>query len=93
MTRTVLAVPIAQSRATMHLDTLATMVDDAYVNHMPVNTGGRGKDALRAFYTDTLGGMGPTFHYPHAHIVDWDAADTDRASSGLCARASMRSEI
>jgi carboxymethylenebutenolidase len=30
--------------------TLATMVDDAYVNHMPVNTGGRGKDALRAFY-------------------------------------------
>jgi carboxymethylenebutenolidase len=32
--------------------TLATMVDDAYVNHMPVNTGGRGKDALRAFYRD-----------------------------------------
>src|SRR2546427_9091534 len=32
--------------------TLATMVDDAHVNHMPVNTGGRGKDALRAFYRD-----------------------------------------
>ncbi len=32
--------------------TLATMVDDAYVNHMPVNTGGRGKGALRAFYRD-----------------------------------------
>lgn len=32
--------------------TLATMVDDAYVNHMPVNTGGRGKDALRVFYRD-----------------------------------------
>src|SRR6266568_8595803 len=32
--------------------TLATMVDDAQVNHMPVNTGGRGKDALRAFYRD-----------------------------------------
>src|SRR6188508_1933784 len=32
--------------------TLATMVEDAYVNHMPVNTGGRGKDALRAFYRD-----------------------------------------
>jgi carboxymethylenebutenolidase len=30
--------------------TLATMVDDAYVNHMPVNTGGRGKEALRIFY-------------------------------------------
>ena len=32
--------------------TLATMVEDAYVNHVPVNTGGRGKDALRAFYRD-----------------------------------------
>ena len=32
--------------------TLATMVDDAYVNHMPVNTGGRGKAALRVFYRD-----------------------------------------
>lgn len=31
--------------------TLATMVDDAYVNHVPVMTGGRGKDALRAFYS------------------------------------------
>src|SRR4029453_6031763 len=32
--------------------TLATMVEDAYVNHMPVNTGGRGKEALRAFSRD-----------------------------------------
>jgi carboxymethylenebutenolidase len=32
--------------------TLATMVEDASVTHMPVNTGGRGKDALRAFYRD-----------------------------------------
>ena len=31
--------------------TLATMVDDAYVNHIPVLTGGQGKDALRAFYS------------------------------------------
>ena len=29
--------------------TLATMVEDAYVNHMPVGSGGRGKDALRRF--------------------------------------------
>lgn len=34
--------------------TLATMVDDAYVNHVPVNTGGRGKDELRAFYRDVF---------------------------------------
>jgi carboxymethylenebutenolidase len=31
--------------------TLATMVDDAYVNHVPVMTGGCGKEALRAFYS------------------------------------------
>jgi carboxymethylenebutenolidase len=31
--------------------TLETMVEDAYVNHVPVMTGGRGKDALRAFYS------------------------------------------
>lgn len=31
--------------------TLDTMVEDAYVNHVPVMTGGRGKEALRAFYS------------------------------------------
>ena len=31
--------------------TLATMVDDAYVNHVPVLTGGSGKPALRDFYS------------------------------------------
>jgi carboxymethylenebutenolidase len=31
--------------------TLATMVNDAYVNHIPVMTGGSGKDALRHFYS------------------------------------------
>jgi carboxymethylenebutenolidase len=30
--------------------TLATMVDDAYVNHIPTMTGGYGKAALRVFY-------------------------------------------
>ena len=33
-------------------ETLATMVADASVTHMPVNTGGRGKEALRIFYRD-----------------------------------------
>src|SRR6266704_4995661 len=32
-------------------DTLATMVDDAYVNHIPVLTGGVGKRELREFYS------------------------------------------
>lgn len=31
--------------------TLDTMVEDAYVNHVPVLTGGVGKPALRAFYS------------------------------------------
>ena len=34
--------------------TLATMVDDASVNHVPVNTGGRGKEQLRVFYRDVF---------------------------------------
>jgi carboxymethylenebutenolidase len=31
--------------------TLATMVEDAYVNHIPVMTGGNGKAELREFYS------------------------------------------
>src|SRR6516225_7888675 len=31
--------------------TLATMLPDAYVNHMPVLTGGVGRDELREFYS------------------------------------------
>ncbi len=33
-------------------DTLQTMVADAYVNHVPVLTGGVGHDELRAFYSE-----------------------------------------
>jgi carboxymethylenebutenolidase len=32
-------------------DTLATMVEDAYVNHIPILTGGVGKEQLREFYS------------------------------------------
>jgi carboxymethylenebutenolidase len=32
-------------------NTLATMVEDAYVNHIPVLTGGVGRDELREFYS------------------------------------------
>lgn len=34
--------------------TLDTMVDDAYVNHIPVLTGGRGQAALRQFYGENF---------------------------------------
>jgi carboxymethylenebutenolidase len=40
--------------------TLETMVEDAYVNHIPVMTGGSGKAALREFYgTDFIPAMPP----------------------------------
>ncbi len=32
--------------------TLATMIDEAYVNHIPVMTGGAGKQELRRFYSE-----------------------------------------
>lgn len=34
--------------------TLGTMTDDAEVNHVPVGTGGRGKNELRSFYRDVF---------------------------------------
>ncbi len=40
--------------------TLRTMVDDAYVNHIPVMTGGYGKEELRRFYSeDFISSMPP----------------------------------
>jgi carboxymethylenebutenolidase len=33
---------------------LATMTEDAYVNHVPHNSGGRGRDQVRAFYRDVF---------------------------------------
>src|SRR5882757_7850542 len=40
--------------------TLATMVDDAYVNHVPVMTGAHGKAALHIFYSrDFIPAMPP----------------------------------
>src|SRR2546428_3388374 len=35
-------------------DTLATMVEDAYVNHIPVLTGGSGRDEMREFYSKSF---------------------------------------
>lgn len=47
--------------ATRDVDaTLDTMVEDAYVNHVPVLTGGAGKAALREFYSkDFIPSMPP----------------------------------
>jgi arginine deiminase len=60
---TVLVVPISQERATMHLDTVCTMVDvDAVVMYPPV------ADTLTA-YTLTDGGAGPTVSGPEPFLV------------------------
>lgn len=39
--------------------TLATMVEDASVDHVPVHSGGSGKAELRAFYRDVFIGSWP----------------------------------
>ena len=39
--------------------TIATMVEDAYVNHVPVMTGGYGREALRRFYAQDFISMMP----------------------------------
>src|SRR5690242_5678936 len=54
--------------------TLATMVEDAYVNHVPVMTGGSGKEALRRFYSqDFIPSMPPdTTLTPISRIVGSD---------------------
>jgi carboxymethylenebutenolidase len=46
-------------------DTLATMVEDAYVNHIPVLTGGVGRDELREFYSERFIPQMP----PDTHIT------------------------
>ncbi len=66
--RTVLVVPVSQERATMHLDTVCTMVDvDAVVMYPPV------ADTLVA-YTLTDGADGPTVSGPEPFLLAGAAA-------------------
>lgn len=46
---------------------LATMTDDPYVNHVPVMTGGVGRDGVRHFYSHHLVGK---FFPPETEIVN-----------------------
>ena len=54
--------------------TLDTMIPDAYVNHIPVMTGGYGREALRKFYSqDFIRTMPPdTMITPISRTVDQD---------------------
>ena len=47
--------------------TLATMVEDAYVNHVPVMTGGKGKADLREFYSEQFY---PEYAARHSAVAD-----------------------
>ena len=49
--------------------TLDTMVEDAYVNHVPVMTGGRGKEALRAFYSRDFIPRDAARHNPDTRVA------------------------
>ena len=63
--------------------TLATMVDDASVDHVPVHTGGRGKDALRVFYRDFSSPRGPTtWSRPRSIASSATARSSTRSAPG-----------
>lgn len=47
-------------------ETMATMTDDPYVNHVPVMTGGVGRDGVREFYRNHLVGK---FFPPDAELI------------------------
>lgn len=50
-------------------ETVDTMVDDAYVNHIPTQAGAVGKEALRAFYGE---------HFVHQVPDDWTIVPLSR---------------
>jgi uncharacterized protein (TIGR02246 family) len=39
-----------------------------------------GRAAIEAFYNERLGPVGPSFHYPHAHIIEFDS---DTSATGV----------
>jgi carboxymethylenebutenolidase len=47
-------------------ETMATMTDDPYVNHVPVMTGGVGRDGVREFYRNHLVGK---FFPPDVELI------------------------
>jgi carboxymethylenebutenolidase len=48
--------------------TIATMIEDAYVNHVPVMTGGYGHAALRRFFAEDFISLDAGRHHHQTHL-------------------------
>ena len=62
------------------LDELAELfARDGVFRHLD-GVGAHGRDAVREFYLETFKRIGPSYHYPHDHIVDVTGPNTARGT-------------
>ncbi len=64
--------------------------DDATFGHADGRDKTVGREAIVDFYRMRTGLMGPTYHYPHSHRIDFD--DNDRATGTVLAHAELALE-
>ena len=64
--------------------------DDATFAHADGRDATEGRDAIVDFYRYRTGLMGPTYHYPHSHRIDFD--DGDHATGTVLAHAELALE-
>ena len=64
--------------------------DDATFAHADGRDATEGRDAIVDFYRYRTGLMGPTYHYPHSHRIDFD--DDDNATGTVLAHAELALE-
>lgn len=63
------------------IDTVATLfTEDAVFGRYNGTDRAEGRDAIVAFYYERLGMMGPSFHYPHAHLIEFES---DTSATGI----------
>ena len=60
---------------------------DAVFAHADGTMTVEGRDAIAEFYASRLGSMGPTFHYPHSHRIEF--VDDDNATGVVLAHAEL----
>ena len=60
---------------------------DAVFAHADGTMTVEGRDAIAEFYATRLGEMGPTFHYPHCHRIEF--VDDDNATGVVLAHAEL----